>query len=56
MSRKQGSHNVGMRPTARADGSLRSNGVPAGLLLARVAASIRLAVCCGLFQVKEKAR
>ena len=34
MSRKQGSRVAGMRPSPSAEGSLRSNGVPTGLLLA----------------------
>ena len=34
MSRKQGPRVAGMRPSARAEGSLRSSGEPAGLLLA----------------------
>jgi hypothetical protein len=41
MSRKQGPREVGMRPSARADGSLRSNGEPTGLLLAGAAARRR---------------
>ena len=41
MSRKQGPRAAGMRPSARARGSLRSNGEPAGLLLARVAVGRR---------------
>jgi len=44
MSRKQGSRIAGMRPSARAGGSLRSNGEPTGLLLAGVAASRRCGV------------
>jgi hypothetical protein len=41
MSRKQGPREVGMRPSARAEGSLRSNGEPTGLLLAGAAAGRR---------------
>ena len=41
MSRKQGPREVGMRPSARADGSLRSNGELTGLLLAGAAARRR---------------
>ena len=41
MSRKQGPRAAGMRPSARAGGSLRSNGEPTGLLLAGVAAGRR---------------
>jgi hypothetical protein len=55
MSRKQGPHSVGMRPSARAEGSLRSNGAPTGLFLARVTASLRHATCGDPFQVKEEA-
>jgi len=38
MSRKQGPRSAGMRPSARAEGPLRSNGEPTGLLLAGAAA------------------
>ena len=55
MSRKQGPLTEGMRPSARAEGSLRSNGVPTGLLLARVAASLRLAARGNPFHDKEEA-
>ena len=55
MSRKQGPHFVGMRPSARAEGSLRSNGVPIGLLLARGAASLRHAARKIPFHFKEEA-
>lgn len=37
MSRKQGPRVTGMRPSASAEGSLRSSGEPTGLLLATVA-------------------
>ena len=36
-NREQGPRAAGMRPSARAEGSLRSNGEPAGLLLAGAA-------------------
>jgi hypothetical protein len=35
VNRKQGLRVAGMRPSTRAEGSLRSSGAPAGLLLAR---------------------
>ena len=35
MSRKQGPRKAGMRPSARAEGTLQSSGAPTGLLLAR---------------------
>jgi hypothetical protein len=41
MSRKQGPRAAGMRPSARAEGSLHSNGEPTGFLLAGAAASRR---------------
>lgn len=41
MSSEQGLRDVGMRTSARTEGSLRSNGAPAGPLLARDAASLR---------------
>lgn len=55
MSRKQGPHFVGMRPSARADGSLRSNGAPTGLLLARGAGSHRHAALDKSLHVMEVA-
>lgn len=55
MSREQGPHSVGMRPSARGEGSLRSNGVPTGLLLARVAASLRHAARENPFHDNEEA-
>jgi len=45
----------GMRPSARAEGSLRSNGVPTGLLLARVAFSLRHAARRNPYHDKEEA-
>jgi hypothetical protein len=42
MSRKQGPRVAEMRPSESAVGSLRSNGVTTGLLLARVACRHRL--------------
>jgi len=48
-------HPVGMRPSARAEGSLRSNGVPTGLLLARVAARLRHIARKMSFHFKEEA-
>jgi len=41
MSSDQGPRIAGMRTSASAGGSLRSNGVPTGLLLARAAAGHR---------------
>jgi hypothetical protein len=55
MSRKQGPLTEGMRPSARAEGSLRSNGVPTGLLLARDAARFRHAAPGIPFYIKEEA-
>jgi hypothetical protein len=55
MSREQGPHSVWMRPFARAEGSLRSNGVPTGLLLAMDAACFRHAALGNPFYIKEEA-
>ncbi len=41
MNRKQGPREAGMRPSARANGSLRSSGESVGLLLAGIAAGHR---------------
>jgi hypothetical protein len=41
MSSKQGLRTAGMRTSASAEGSLRSNGAPTGLLLARDTAGLR---------------
>jgi hypothetical protein len=41
MSWEQGPRTNGMRPSARAEGSLRSSGEPTGLPLARVADGCR---------------
>jgi hypothetical protein len=54
MSSEQVHRIAGMRTSARAEGSLRSNGVPTGLLLARVAGGHR-AVPDNPLNVKEVA-
>ncbi len=48
-------HFVGMRPSARAEGSLRSNGAPNGLLLARDAGRRRHAALDKPLHVMEVA-
>lgn len=53
MSNEQGPHFVGMRMSARAEGSLQSNGEPTGLLLARDAGRHRLAALGTLQSEKE---
>jgi hypothetical protein len=55
MSRKQGPRPAGMGTSESAEGSLRSNGVPTGLLLARSAASLRHAARGIPNHVKEEA-
>jgi hypothetical protein len=55
MSSEQGPRIAGMRTSASAGGSLRSNGVPTGLLLARVAASLRYSTRNKPTHLKEKA-
>jgi hypothetical protein len=55
MSRKQEPRSAGMRPSASAEGSLRSNGAPTGLPLAGSVASFRHATRSDLFHFKEEA-
>jgi hypothetical protein len=55
MSSEQGPRTAGMGTSESAEGSLRSNGVPTGLLLARVAASLRHAARKIPFHFNEEA-
>ena len=55
MSSEQVHRVAGMRTSARAVGSLQSNGAPTGLLLARVAGSHQQLALGELLNVKEVA-